>query len=117
MKLSCKRLYYKGVWHSERECRIWLTTNPKSIAGSELLRIVKKLSLIKEHYQSHEWIMELYNWHEQHKSFINEKSYSPSTQRYWFKHKLVRKAFVHIKNALPNFSICLMNAFLNQPMG
>lgn len=110
IKLSCKEvILQRCVVHIERECRIWLTSNPKSVAGSELLRIVKKLSLIKHHYQSHEWIMELYNWHELHKDFINEKSYSLPTQRYWFKHKLVRKAFVHIKNALPNMFQYLFN--------
>lgn len=110
IKLSCKEvILQRCVVHIERECKIWLTTNPKSIAGSELLRIIKKLSLIKQHHQSHEWIMEVYNWHERHKDFINEKSYSLSTQRYWFKHKLVRKAFVHIKNALPNMFQYLFN--------
>lgn len=59
IKLSCKDvILQRSVVHVERECRIWLTTNPKSIAGVELLRIVKKLSLITHHYQSHEWIME-----------------------------------------------------------
>ena len=46
--------------------------------------------------------MELYNWYEKHKDYINEKSYSIDTNRYWYKHKTVRRAFVHIKNALPN---------------
>jgi hypothetical protein len=103
IKQSCKDvILQRCVVHIERECRIWLTTNPKSIAGSELLRIVRKISLIAHHHQSHEWIIELYNWYEQHKSYINEKSYSQDSKRYWFKHKLVRRAFVHIKNALPN---------------
>jgi len=110
IKLSCKDvILQRCVVHIERECRIWLTTNPKSIAGVELLRIVKKLSLITHHHQSHEWIMDLYNWHERHKYFINEKSYSIDTKRYWFKHKLVRRAFVHIKNALPNMFQYLFN--------
>ncbi len=59
--LNCKEvILQRCVVHIERD-RIWLTTNPKSIAGSELLRIIKKLILIKQHYQSHEWIMKVYN--------------------------------------------------------
>ena len=77
IKQSCKDvILQRCVVHIERECRIWLTTNPKSIAGLELLRIVKKLSLITHHHQSQEWIIELYNWYEQHKNYINEKSFS-----------------------------------------
>lgn len=110
IKQSCKDvILQRCVVHIERECRIWLTTNPKSIAGLELLRIVKKISLITHHHQSHEWIIELYNWYEQHKNYINEKSFSQDSKRYWFKHKLVRRAFVHIKNALPNMFQYLFN--------
>ena len=110
IKLSCKDvILQRCVVHIERECRIWLTTNPKSITGSELLLIIKKLSLVKNHYQSHQWIMELYNWYEKHKDFVNEKSYSIDTNRYWYKHKTVRRAFVHIKNALPNMFQYLFN--------
>jgi hypothetical protein len=110
IKLSCKEvILQRCIVHIERECKIWLTTNPKSQAGYELLFIVRKLSLIKTHYQSHEWIMELYNWHQRHKDYINEKSYSFDTKRYWFKHKMVRKAFIHIKNALPNMFQYLFN--------
>jgi hypothetical protein len=59
IKQSPKDVILKwSVVHIERECRIWLTTNPKSIAGVELLRIVKKISLIT-HHQSQEWIIEL----------------------------------------------------------
>ena len=110
IKLSCKDvIIQRCIVHIERECRIWLTTKPKNQAGSELLYIVKKLSLIKEHYQSHQWIMDLYRWYEHHKDYINEKSYSFNTNRYWYKHKMVRKAFIHIKNALPNMFQFLFN--------
>jgi hypothetical protein len=53
--------------------------------------------------------MELYNWHELYKNFINEKSYSLDSKRYWYKHKMVRRAFVLIKNALPNMFQYLFN--------
>ena len=110
IRLSCKDvILQRCLVHIERECKSWLTTNPKNIAGNELLFIVKKLSLIKHHFQSHEWIIELLKWHEQHKNYINEKSYSFYTKRYWFKHKMVRRAFIHIKNALPNMFQYLFN--------
>lgn len=47
IKLSCKEvILQRCVVHIERECRIWLTSNPKSLAGYELFYIIRKLSLI-----------------------------------------------------------------------
>jgi len=42
------------------------------------------------------------HWYDRHKDFVNTKTYKPETNRYWFTHKSVRKAFVHIKRTLPN---------------
>lgn len=110
IKHSCKEvILQRCLVHIERECCMWLTTKPKSLEGYELLLIVKKISLIKNHNQSHEWMMELYNWHEKHKNYVNEKTYKIGTKRYWYKHTNVRRAFVHIKNALPNMFQYLFN--------
>lgn len=110
IKLSCKDvILQRCLVHIERECSSWLTTKPKSLEGYELLLIVKKISLISNHNQSHEWIMEFYNWHEKHQNYVNEKTYKIGTKRYWYKHTNVRRAFVHIKNALPNIFQYLFN--------
>ena len=110
IRLSCKdTVLQRCLVHIERECKHWLTTNPKSKVGYELLLIVVQLSTIENHVQSHQWIMDVFNWYEQHKDYINEKSYSADTKRYWFTHKLVRRAFIHIKNALPDMFQYLFN--------
>ena len=41
-------------------------------------------------------------WYDQHKDFVNQKSYYPLTGKYWYTHKMVRRAFIHIKRALPD---------------
>lgn len=97
------------VVHIQRECKTWLTSNPKSNQGLELLRIVQKIHTITTHEESHFWIIEFYSWYHKHKDFINAKSYALNTQRYWYKHKSVRRAFVLIKNALPNMFTYLFN--------
>lgn len=110
IKFSCNDVtLQRCLVHIERECSSWLTTKPKSLEGYELLLIVKKISLIKNHNQSHEWMMEFYSWYEKHKSYVNEKTYKIGTKRYWYKHRNVRRAFVHIKNALPNMFQYLFN--------
>lgn len=88
--------------HIQRDCRIWLTSNPKSFAGYDLKRITSKLHTITSQYQLNNWLLELHNWHEVHKDYINEKSYNLETGRYWFRHKMVRRSFMTIKRALPN---------------
>lgn len=75
---------------------------PKSDEGTGLLHIVNQLHLIRDEYSYQHWLRQLYDWHQAHKGCINEKSISVSTNRYWYKHKMVRRAFVHLKNALPN---------------
>ena len=96
--------------HIQRECRIWLTIKPKSEAGLSLLLITNRLSLITSHQKAQAWLKELHDWHDQHMYYINEKSVSQSTGRYWYKHKMVRRSFILIRNALPNLFQYLFNA-------
>jgi hypothetical protein len=41
-------------------------------------------------------------WYERHESFVNAKTFKSDTRRYWFTHRNVRKAFIHIRRALPD---------------
>jgi hypothetical protein len=83
-------------------CKIWLTTRPQSQAGIELRRICAKLHLISNPDERDYWIASLVRWHEQHKDFINEKSFNADSSRYWYKRKMVRRSFMVVKKALPN---------------
>ncbi len=110
IKSACHEvILQRCVVHIQRECRMWLTTNPKSIEGLSLLRIINQLHTVKTHYQSQVWIKEVYNWYTVHKDYIQQKSFSPESKRYWYTHKAVRRAFVHLKNALPNMFEYLFN--------
>lgn len=88
--------------HIQRMCKIWLTARPQSQAGIELRHICAKLHLIKTADERDYWIVSLFRWHEQHKDFINEKSFNADSSRYWYKHKMVRRSFMVIKKALPD---------------
>lgn len=88
--------------HIQRMCGIWLSTKPKSDAGKELRNIILKLHLINDKTQRDYWIVSLVNWHETYKLYLNQKTINPETGRYWFTHKLVRRSFMVIKNALPD---------------
>lgn len=88
--------------HIQRDCRIWLTQKPKSDAGFQLKLITSKLHKINSHYRLALWLLELQKWNELFEEYINEKSINYETGRYWYTHKMVRRAFMTIKRALPN---------------
>lgn len=106
--LNAARKVCKGVViqrcivHIQRMCKIWLTQNPQSSAGLELLNIIRILHKINDREQWGYWIVSLVQWYEKHKDFINEKSFNPLTGRYWYTHKMLRRSFITIKRALPN---------------
>lgn len=110
IRRTCKQtILQRCVVHIQRECRIYLSAKPKSLPGLELLQIVNQLHKIKTHQQSQEWIKEIIDWYYRHKEFTNQKSVSITTGRYWYTHKMVRRSFVQIKNALPNMFQYLFN--------
>jgi hypothetical protein len=88
--------------HVQRMCLLWLTQWPKSKAGQELRIIVRRMHTIEQEAEKQKWLITLIRWHEQHQTFLNEKSISAKSGRYWFKHKLLRRSFSTIRNALPN---------------
>jgi hypothetical protein len=110
IKHTCKdTIVQRCIVHIQRECRSWLTLRPQSKEGLQLLQIVNHLHLVANEYRYQLWLRQIYDWHEEHKDYINEKSRNPVSGRYWYKHKMVRKSFIYIKNALPNMFHYLKN--------
>lgn len=101
-KVSSGIIIQRCLVHIQRECLIWLTRNPQSQAGIELRQIMLKLHLIADRNKWGYWIVEFMEWHQTHKDFIDQKTYNTDTGRYWFTHKNVRHAFIHVKRALPD---------------
>jgi len=90
------------VVHIQRMSRIWLTKAPQSVAGQELLNITHQIHRITTHEQKLYWLRALYDWDITHQSFINEKSFSPLTNRFWFTHKMVRRVRYLLIHAFEN---------------
>ena len=91
-------------------CKTWLSAYPKSAAGFELREIFCKIHFIDNEVKKQYWVKEFLDWSEKHHEFLNEKSYSQETGRFWYTHKMVRRCFSVIRKALPN-----MFAFLQNP--
>ena len=96
--------------HIQRECLTWLTKHPKSEAGQSLRRIVTLVCKIQTRNDMLYWKQMLSEWHDQHVGYLNDKTVNESSHTEWFTHKMVRKAYVHIRRALPD-----MFRFLDNP--
>lgn len=101
-KTSPEAILQRCVVHIQRECLIWLSRNPQSQAGKDLRYLVGQIHLIRNRTVWGYWVVDLIHWHEKYRDFINQKSYYEPTGRYWYTHKMLRRAFVHIKRALPD---------------
>lgn len=109
----CKEVkLQRCIIHIQRMCRIWLSVNPKSNAGIDLRRIISRVHLIENEHQKQVWLKELIDWYNIHEGFVNEKSFSKETGRYWYTHKMVRRSFVVISKALPNMFHYLQNPMI-----
>ena len=49
-----------------------------------------------------EWKRMLSDWHSKYVSYVNTKTINKESNKEWFTHKMVRKAYIHIRRALPN---------------
>ena len=95
--------------HIQRECLIWITKHPQSEAGIELRKIVCMISLIKTHNDRRQWISDFNIWAEKYKDYLNQKTVKVESHREWYTHKMVRRAYIHIKKALPDMFYYLDN--------
>mgnify|MGYP003441209313 FL=1 len=85
--------------HIQRECKTWLTKRPQSEAGIELYDIIKLISRIETANDMLAWKQMLSDWHLKYVSYVNEKTINKDTGKDWYKHKMLRKAYIHLKRA------------------
>lgn len=103
-------LLQRCLIHIQRMCLLWLTRYPRHIAGIELRRLVLQIMKIHTHNDRLWWTRELEAWHLRHHEYLKERTVNPTTGRYWYTHKLLRRSYYTIKRALPN-----MFHYLNNP--
>lgn len=87
--------------HVVRQACIWLTRNPQTRAGRELLRLVKELPRIQTKRQKRRWVRKFWRWYRRHEKFLKDRSYSPSGH-WWYTHRRLRGTRSLLKNALPD---------------
>lgn len=94
--------------HIKRQVKNYTSGQPKLLQAKELLKMSNQITSIKTQEQCSEWLLQFYNWHQENKLFINQKSRSTETNRMWYTHKDLHAACSLIINAIPN-----MFAYIN----
>lgn len=90
------------VVHIQLMSKIWLTQNPQSDAGRELLSITQKIHAITDHNSWGHWVVSLVGWEQKYRDYLNQKTLKEDNGRSWYTHKMVRRSFITIRRALPN---------------
>lgn len=97
--------------HVHRMANIWLRQKPKTQASIDLKEIVRYLPLIRTHNDRKEWMRMFNRWYDQYFQFVNEKVYNRLSNRWWYRHKLLRRTTTMIKQAIPD-----LFHYLDNPM-
>ncbi len=98
--------------HIQRRCQTLLTQNPSSQAGYDLLKLVKFINQINNHYEQQIFLKWSDHYKLKYKDFLNHKTYSTKpngNKTWWFTHRNTRKAFIHLKSSTPNMFFYLDN--------
>jgi transposase-like protein len=103
IRLACPEVTtQRCLFHIQNMCKIWLTSRPKNLAAKELRAIVGQLHLVKTHNDKLFWIRQLKQWYFQHREFVQQKTHNQQSKRWWYTHKLLRRSYTVVKNALPD---------------
>ena len=104
---SVKKVYPQATLqrcmvHVQRNVRKWLTRNPTTEAAQKLRYLIGLLHHIHNMVEQHMSTIAFEKWYEQYQSSIEARTYHPTTGRWWYTHKGLRRAAVSVKNSLAN---------------
>ena len=101
-KVYPQALIQRCIVHIQRSVRLWLTRKPKSLAAKELRYLIGLLHHINNVTEQFMWTVAFEKWYKKHQLFIEEKVKNTPTNRWWYKHRQIRRCAVLVKVALPN---------------
>lgn len=98
--------------HLHRQCLLWLTQQPKTLAGQSLRYLVNQLLQVQSIEEARQWNLLLDSWYELFTNVLQEKTFAsqptPGQRSWWYTHKSLRKAWRLLKNAQPNLWLWLI---------
>lgn len=100
-KVFPKVVVQRCLFHVQHHAETKLSKHPRSIAGIELLHLVKQISRIKTETDKQYWLRALVDWDSCHQPFIQEHIVDESNKKRYI-HTDLRSARISIIRALPN---------------
>lgn len=94
-------LVQRCLVHVTRQAKLWLTRRPRTIAGVELLTLVRQLSLVRTLHQKRKWLRQFCHWKRRHNNFLKERTEAISG-RSWYTHRKLRAVRSLLTNATPD---------------
>lgn len=95
-------LIQRCVIHVHRQSRLWLTQEPKTRAGQELLAIVNQLLAVRTLRQKRRWVRSFRRWQRRHDHFLKERSWNLEGTRWWYTHRKPRAVRSLLRNSIPD---------------
>lgn len=98
--------------HIQNRCQDLLTKKPDTKAGWDLLELVRYINKITTNYEKQIFLNWFFRYEKRYTLFLNQRTHAVKEngkKTWWYTHKNVRKAFVHIKSSLPNMFFYLEN--------
>ena len=88
--------------HVQRECLSSITLHPRTPEGRMLKNLIMGLSDIRTHNDMMWWLSRYNLWVEENEEYVCEKACLPNSTRTYFVRNDLRKAYVHLRRAIPN---------------
>lgn len=83
--------------HAQRVVRRHVTSKPRTEAGEEIYKLALNLTRIKDVEEARNWSVELYNFNNKYRSYMDEKTRSIYTGKEEFSHVRVRRAYYSLE--------------------
>lgn len=98
-------VHQRCLVHIQMRVRALLTSQPKLLAGRDLLLLSNQLTLVKTTHQASELWEKFSIWHEQYQFVLSERTHRGRS--WWYTHRNLRRAWKHIENAGDNLFVFL----------
>ena len=90
------------VVHVQRECLNSITQRPRSTEAKMFRNLVQDLSICRTVNDKLWWLNMYHRWEEDYKEFVFQKSVVTYSHQEYYVHNDLRKAYIHLKRAIPN---------------
>jgi hypothetical protein len=90
------------VVHVQRECLASITQRPRSPEARLFKNLIQQLSIVNTNNDKLWWLNQYNRWTEDNLEYVFQKGVVSYSQQEYYVHNDLRKAYIHLKRALPN---------------